>query len=242
MPSLFTDVEDAQKHLTAPDTDEDDYAYRPNWLVDALSVSNWVRGMCQDALGWDPFEWPIRAITGNWAAYHTCSVVWYQVAAAAHDMSVDLHRAAVDLKVVWRGNAADGAQEFLLEFATAVESVSSACSFYGSRYSDASEAARQTFEAISDPANDLVDAVLLAVAEIFAGTASFETGIGPIIGYSAAAIEIGYVIMLYNTIAQALNTLLNTVSGIAGAMDVFLAERKTSMPDLPDAATPRLPG
>jgi hypothetical protein len=75
--------------------------------------------MCQDALGFDPFEWPLRAIAGNWAV-----------------------------------------------------------------------------EAISDPANDLVDAVLLAVAEIFAGTASFETGIGPIIGYSAAAIQIGYIITL----------------------------------------------
>jgi hypothetical protein len=232
--SRFGDAAEPQVALRSPEGAAGDTDFKVDFLTGLLSPTAWVRYGSQEIFNFDPFTALLKPITGNWVAYAESGVVWSQASVACTAMATNLYRAAQDLPQVFRGNAADELQAFLVLFATAMDSLAEECNFYVGTYEQASRSALDFFDSIGKPIADFVDAIVYAAIAGYLGAATVETVVGAVIGWSVAAWYVAQAIKIYYLVQGAYDSFQAIIKVAAATQEAWLASNRWEMPRLGD--------
>jgi hypothetical protein len=248
---VFTDVAEPQDNYREIEDYSLDFPLEPQQLA-TISMAGYARNIIIEAtdtaakLGfghhWDPYEAILKPLTGDWAGLRGCKDVFDNVAGALEAMSHNVRNGVLSVHTVWGGNAADSARHHLDEIAGALDEAIEPFTALGEAYETAADGAHELFGALADVINQLVDAVIIFIAEATAAVATSETVIGGI-GFGAAAGYEAY--QVYETIkdvvecASIANALLETLQ--SSWHDFGLVDGGIKLPILPDDR-PTLPG
>ncbi|GIF23489.1 uncharacterized protein YukE [Actinoplanes tereljensis] len=230
--AAFADVTEPTTALRSPEYATEVVMWSINPLADLISPSAWLRQVSIWLFSYDPFEAWAKQFSGDWDAYVHCAVAWQYIGAACENIGRNLIAGAGDVPAVWRGNAAEGEQEYQLNLGTAAIALKTACDQYNDLYNQAAEATKNLFEVVSGLMSQLIDVLIIVNVAGAVGTATIETGVGPVIGYSVAAFYIWQAYKLYEEISKFFGTADNVIKALAGTVESVQA--KLAVDDLPD--------
>ena len=237
--SAFSDVAEPAAALKAPEYATEIEMWSINPLADLISPSAWLRQVSIWLFSYDPFEGWAKQFSGDWDAYVHCAVAWGHIGAACHDIGRNLVTGAAEVSTVWRGNAAEGEQEYQLGLGTAAMQLKTACTQYNDLYNKAAESTKNLFEVVSGLMSQLLDVLIIINAAAAVGTASIETVIGPVLGYGVAAYYVYQAYKLYEEISRFFGTADNVIKALAGTVESI--EAKLAVDDLPQTQPYRHP-
>ncbi|MBG0568181.1 hypothetical protein [Actinoplanes aureus] len=230
--AAFTDVAEATRALQNPQYAVGIEMWDINPLADLVSPAAWLRQTTIWVFGHDPLEGWASQFSGDWKAYVHCGNAMGRAGAACRLISENIAAAASDIPQAWRGNAADGAREWLLGLAVATAGIAQVCSDYYDLYLQAAEAIKKLYDVVAGLITDLIDMLIIISGALAAGAASIATIFGPIAGFSIAAYYAWQAYDLYKQISRfygAAEDTLKLIGGSIGALDATL-----SMKAIPD--------
>ncbi|MEV4665671.1 hypothetical protein AB0J85_27450 [Micromonospora echinofusca] len=231
--SPFADVAEPTKHLVSPNYATAVEMWKINPLADLISPAAWLRQVSVWLFGYDPFEDWSKQLSGDWDAYIHCAAAWRIIGNALLDVGRNLVTTAGDVPDVWRGRAAEAEQEFQLRLGTAAMALHPICDQYAELYTKAAVAAKHLFDVVSGLIAKLIDVLIVINLASAVGTATIETGVGPVIGYGVAAYYAWQAYDLYNEISTFYGNAEATFKGIAGTIGMIQASAAVSaLPDL----------
>jgi hypothetical protein len=230
--AAFADVADPSDALVNPEYATEVVMWSINPLADLISPSAWLRQVSIWLFNRDPFEGWAKQFSGDWNAYVHCAVAWSHIGGACDHIGRNLVAGAADVSTVWRGNAAEGEQEYQLRLGNAAMGLRTAAHQYYDLYMKASEATKNLFDVVSGLMAQLIDVLIIVNAAGAVGTATIETGIGPVLGYSVAAFYAYQAYKLYEEISTFFGTADAAIKALAGA--VGSVEVRLAVDDLPD--------
>ncbi|MFD6712347.1 hypothetical protein AMK25_22375 [Micromonospora sp. TSRI0369] len=231
--SPFADVADAGARLVPPNYATGIEMFQLNPLADLVSPAAWLRQTSVWVFGEDPFEAWGKAFSGDWDSYVHCAAAWRIIGNAMDDLGRNLISGAADVPSVWRGNAAEGEQEYQLSLGSAARALRPVCDQYADLYSRAAEAAKQLHNVVTGLITKLIDVLIMVNASAAVGTATIETGVGPVLGYSVAAWYVWQAYDLYNEISTFFGNAEATFKLIAGSIEMVKAGMEVAkLPDL----------
>ncbi|MEU8374733.1 hypothetical protein AB0C22_16635 [Micromonospora sp. NPDC048894] len=229
----FADVAEPAARLVAPNYATGIEMFQLNPLADLISPAAWLRQVSVWLFGEDPFEGWGQAFSGDWDAYVRCAAAWRIIGDAMDDLGRNLINGAADVPTVWRGNAAEAEQEYQLSLGIAAQALHPVCDQYADLYTRAAEAAKQLYSVVTGLISKLIDVLIIVNAASAVGTATIETGVGPVLGYGVAAYYAWQAYDLYNEISTFYGNAEATFKGIAGSIEVVKAGMEVaSLPDL----------
>nr|WP_244945113.1 hypothetical protein [Couchioplanes caeruleus] len=237
--SAFADVAEPTSHLNNPEYVTEIEMWSINPIADLISPSAWLRQVSIWLFSYDPFEGWAKQFSGDWNAYVHCAVAWGHIGGACHDIGRILVTGAQDVSTVWRGNAAEAEQEFQLKLGGAAMGLKGACAEYNDLYTKAAESTKNLFEVVSGLMSQLLDILIIINAAGAVGTATIETVIGPVVGYSVAGYYIYQAYKLYEEISRFFGTADNVIKAIAGTVESV--EAKLAVDVLPQTQPYRHP-
>jgi hypothetical protein len=221
----FRDVASPATHYVAPPDRHSEYQDEPQPLQ-VIGVGGAARALIIKAtelaavlgLGhrWDPYEAVLKPVTGDWNGLRASADVFANVSAALGDVSMNLHATAYDVPEVWTGNAADGVTGYLLRVADQVDSAKQSVTGLSGGYEAAAEHAFERFRQAGDHLDELVDLVVLFIAEAVVAETTVETGVGPLIAGAAAAAT-----------AVEMYKIIHAVEAVVGAVEAELDGLRT---------------
>jgi uncharacterized protein YukE len=238
--AAFADVAEPEARLTPPSYATTIEMFQLNPLADLVSPAAWLRQVSVWLFGEDPFEGWGQAFSGDWDSYVHCAAAWRIIGNAMDDLGRNLITGAADVPQVWRGKAAEAEQEYQLSLGTAARALHPVCDQYGDLYTRAAEAAKQLYSVVTGLISKLIDVLIVVNASAALGTATIETGVGPVLGYSVAAYYAWQAYDLYTEISTFYGNAEATFKGIAGSIEMVKAGMEVS--SLPDMKPYQHPG
>jgi hypothetical protein len=229
----FADVAEPTSNLVSPNYATAVEMWKINPLADLISPAAWLRQVSVWLFGHDPFEDWTKQLSGDWDAYIHCAAAWRIIGNALLDVGRNLVTAAADVPEVWRGRAAEAEQEFQLTLGNAAMALHPTCDQYAQLYTKAAEAAKQLFDVVSGLISKLIDVLIVVNLASAVGTATIETGVGPVIGYGVAAYYAWQAYDLYKEISTYYGNAEATFKAIAGTIGMIQAGAAlAALPDL----------
>ncbi|MEU7945008.1 hypothetical protein AB0C50_10035 [Micromonospora taraxaci] len=231
--SPFADVTEPTSKLVPPNYATAVEMWKINPLADLISPAAWLRQVSVWLFGRDPFEDWSKQLSGDWDAYIHCAAAWRIIGNALLEVGRNLVTTTADVPEVWRGQAAEAEQEFQLKLGSAAAALHPACDQYAELYTKAAEAAKHLFDVVSGLITKLIDVLIVVNLASAVGTATIETGIGPVVGYGVAAYYAWQAYDLYKEISTFYGNAEATFKGIAGAIGMIQAGAAVAaLPDL----------
>jgi hypothetical protein len=243
----FDDVLDPQDHYRPPPDyhTHDDYLYQPQWH-DRLSFAGLGREAVYRATEflagcgmldrpYDPYEFALKPVVGDWAGFRGCADVFRNVALALAVASGNVHRSQVTLPEVWRGRAADSCNVHLGRIRRVLLEAGPALNAVADRYQEAADGQAAFRRVVAQVIDELVDAAILLMIAVAAGAVTVKTVIGPVI---AGLVGIGAstsVVACVRRIEKSYQLVDAAMAGVEGALHAFGQLRA------PDYRLPTLP-
>jgi uncharacterized protein YukE len=194
-PALFGDPRFPESHLTAPG--EPDNPSNPMAWMDYLSPSSWASKGLGIIFDFDPIAEMQNKLFGDWEALGKMPAVLANTGAALHDVAADVQSGATTLHDYWQGNAGDTAYRYFTDLATGVDALAGPVHAIGDAYRTMADAVWSAGEAVGGALKGMIDAAVIAGIAAAAGTATAETGVGALVGYGVAAVEVANVLKLW---------------------------------------------
>ena len=231
----FRDVAKPTDHYVAPPdhhTEFPDEPFQLNIITPASTGRQLIIKATElaESLGlghrWDPYEEILKPLTGDWSGMRACADVYGNVGDAVGAMTMNLRTMAYDVPEVWTGNAADGMTGYVLKVADQLDGSKQSFADLGSAYQAAAESAHRSFEQVGELLSELIDLVLLFIAEAIAAAASASTVVGPIAFGAAAALDALEMFQTIHWIATGLAAIKAGIEDLAaflsrsGAVDI----------------------
>ena len=244
----FDDVLDPQKaYAPIPDYNTyEDYQYQPSWY-DRVSVAGlgrqaiWRATEFMATVGWierayDPYDLALKPVVGDWAGFRGCADMFRNLAEALQTMSGNLHRSQTSMSEVWRGNAADSCHVHLGRIRLALADTQPALVGIADRYQEAADGQAEFRVVVAQLLDDLIDAAIILVAAVAAGTVTAKTLVGPIIAGVVGIREAGRIVRAIRTILDWWARIDAVISGVRSAMDSFgqMQASEYHLPRLPE--------
>jgi hypothetical protein len=187
-PAAFLDVVEPTRMLRRPDDHESRFPHEPHWsdlaspgalVRDAVwTVTGAAAGLGIIDRAYDPYEWVLKPVVGDWAAVRGCADVLSGLADAAADMSRNVDAAAGTTRTVWIGAGGDGCVAYLSAAAAGLGRAEQPLRDVASAYVGAAEAMHQLRSALASLLNDIADAAIMAAASAAVVALAGSTGVG----------------------------------------------------------------
>ena len=194
-PVPFSDAHTPEAQLRPPP--EPDNPNNPMAWMDYLSPASWALKACDIVFGFDPVAYMQEKFFGDWEALATMQPVATNAGLALHDLALNIQSGATTLHPMWSGNAGDAAYRYFTDLATAIDNLTGPMAEIGKAYRDMAEAVWAAGEAVGGVLKGLIDAAVIAGIAGVVGTATIETGVGPVVGYAVAGVEIANMLRLW---------------------------------------------
>ncbi|MGC4866404.1 WXG100 family type VII secretion target [Micromonospora sp. DT53] len=233
LPPPFADMWDVTASLTPPPEPSNP----PNALgwMDNISPTSWAMQGFDVVFGFDPISWLQERLFGNWEALATMQPVLTNVGSALHDLALNTQTGAATLRQVWQGQAGDAAYSYFTQLSTAAAALRGPLNDIGNEYKAMADSVWSISEAIGGIIKGLIDAAIIAGIAAAAGTVTSATGVGAIVGYGVAAVEVAYMLKLWGQATQLYQHASAAVLAFRSALTHRLA-------DLESVKLPTLPG
>ncbi|WP_100443976.1 hypothetical protein [Glycomyces xiaoerkulensis] len=249
----FGETADPTGHLTEPD----DYAAQGAWrwepsLLDAFSAGSVARGTIMRATdflsmiglldrAYDPYEFFLKPVTGDWAGFRGCADVYRNTAQACRNISGNLSHGRLGIPTVWSGNAADSCDSFIAEVCAALAPAAETLEAIADEYVNAAEGAFEFASAVGSILNEMVDS---AAKCLLAAGAGASTGpVGWLVGGGIAVIEGRQLVKCIQAAVDVWNTTNAVMSTVRSGLEDFgrVDAAGNLMPQLPEAGAPGSP-
>ncbi|MEV6027952.1 hypothetical protein [Streptomyces sp. NPDC052036] len=203
-------------------------------VSDFLSPSEWALATIQFVFGFNPLEDAIAWFTGDWESYVKCGEMWANTAAFATDIATNLRSGNRELDATWNGNAADSAYVYFEELAKKIGSLGGDLKALQGAYKEVGLAVARAADLIKGLLEQLADEAIIAEVELSAGTLLAETGVGAIMGYAAAALEIAEMIKTWGRATEAYSAAQNAVDAATAAAGVVVGRISVALQSFPE--------
>jgi hypothetical protein len=211
----------------------DDVEYtHPLAVLDNISVSNWALKGFDFVFGFNPLEKVSEFFVGDWQAVAKGGKALGHAAEAFDDLGYNVQGGAIAVHTSWHGMAADAAYAHFTTTASAVEDLVDPLKKISQQFDMIAHGVWSTAEAVTGWVKGMIDAAIIAGIAAAAGTITAESGVGAIIGYGVAALEVCELLDMWAQATAAMNNLYAIVQGAIGIIESQLAIlRSTQLPD-----------
>ncbi|MEV1321266.1 hypothetical protein AB0J14_34910 [Micromonospora arborensis] len=230
-PANFVDVRDVRGHLDTPG-DPDKPANSLAWM-DYISPASWLNEVFNHVFGFDPIGRLQSQVSGDWEALAKMAPVIDNIGGALKDLAYNLQSGTTTLRPLWHGVAGDGAFRYFTTTANATADLDMPLSTISKAYREMSDAVWSAGEALGGVVKSLIDAAIIIGVSAAAGTVTSASGVGALVGYGVAAIEVGNMFRLW---AEA----TKLCQQIAAAVLAFRAVLSRELSGLDGVALPAL--
>lgn len=196
----------------------------PTAIFNYLSPSAWLNSIIEDISGVDIFGYATEAFTGEWAKLYQFGDAMANLARFMQEVGIQIQREAIRMDASWDGNAADSAYNYFTALAAATSRQQDALNAAAEGYHDAARGAWQLSEQLGNLLQAIADKALIVGIASTVGTATFETGVGPVIGYAVAAWQAYELIELVNKASLIINTAGTVIMGAFGGTVAFAGQ------------------
>ena len=190
----------------APDESISNGFVNPLDAFNYVSPSAWINDIIERASGIDIFGYATDALTGEWDALYKFGDALESLARFMQEVRIEVQAGADAMDSGWSGNAADAAANYFTSLAVATSSQQTALYEAAKGYHEAARGAWQLSGQLGNLLQAAADEAILLGIAAGAGTATMETGIGPVIGYSMAAYQAVQIAKIVNRASQIINT------------------------------------
>lgn len=206
-------------------------------LFNYVSPSAWINAGIEKVTGIDIFGYFTDAVTGEWDAIWKFGDAMGNLADCLQDLGIDIQHGVLDLDSSWDGNAADAAYQYFSKFAAATSGQQLDLRDIQENYHKAAQGAWQLSNQLGNILQAIADKWLIAAIAWAAGTATAESGVGAVVGYGVAGLQVVEMLKLFNDASTKVNIAGSVIAGIFGTgMDIGYQGGDLSTVQLPAAA------
>lgn len=184
-------MRDASLALTEPSLKESEFLGQPfsdpSTILDYLSISHVANEFIKACTGYDVVSEATKMFSGDWAAVWRAGGAYSALGACLQQVAMNVAADNVALDSSWDGRAADAAFNYFADFSADLSSLNDRFRELGEQYHRAAEGTWRLANLYAGFIKEAVDWAIIGSAAAAAGTATIETGVGPIVGYGAAA-------------------------------------------------------
>jgi uncharacterized protein YukE len=211
----------------------DDIEYsHPLAFLDYLSPTSWALDAFRGVFGFNPLDKVTEFFLGDWEAVAKGGKALAHAGEAFDDLAYNVQGGAIAVHQTWQGVAATAAYDQFTSLASTAESLVHPLNQISQQFDSIAHGVWSTSKALENYISSLVDAAIIAGVAIAAGTALAETGIGAIVGYSAAALEVAEMLDNWGKATQAMVNLYSLVQGCVGIIEFELSKLEgAKLPD-----------
>ncbi|MGA3563359.1 WXG100 family type VII secretion target [Melissospora conviva] len=195
----------------------------PLGFMDYLSISHWALTAFDAVFGFNPLERITSELAGDWQAVAQSGVAMGRAAEALHDVGYNVQGGAIALRGGWQGAAADGAYLHFRDIATAVADLREPFKEISDKLAEIAHGVWSACESLNGLVKALLDAAIIAGLAAAAGTATAASGIGAIVGYGVAGLEIKNMLDIWSRITSTISTLYSVVQLALGVIETQIA-------------------
>lgn len=231
---------DPSTFLTAPTTPDESVSngfVNPVDLFNYVSPSAWINSGIDKATGIDIFGYFTDAVAGEWDAIWKFGEAMGHLAGCLQELGMNIQQGMLDLDRDWDGNAAHAAYQYFSQFAAAVSGQQLDLRQIQQDYHKAALGAWQLSNQLGNILQAIADKFVIAGIAAAAGTITAETGVGAIVGYGIAGLQVLQMLKLFNDASIKINTAGSVIAGIfGGGMDIGYKGGDLTTVPLPAAA------
>ncbi|MEV0269589.1 hypothetical protein AB0H43_12470 [Hamadaea sp. NPDC050747] len=196
-------MDDPTRHLVEPSPPDDSVGngyVNPTAILDYASPTAWLNSAIEGLTDFDVLGTLVQPLAGDWERIGKYGDALKHMSECLGEMAVQTQSHASELTASWHGNASDSAFQYFSSTSTAMSRYADLLVHAAQQYKALALGVWQVAESLKGILQNLCDQALVALIEIAAGTALAETGVGAVVGYSLAALQI---MKIVDTIADA---------------------------------------
>jgi hypothetical protein len=214
----------------------DDVEYtHPLAVLDNISVSDWALKGFDFVFGFNPLDKVSAFFIGDWQAVAKGGKALGHAGEAFDDLGYNVQGGAIAVHGAWQGGAADTAHAHFTGTASGAESLVDPLKQISVQFDTIAHGVWSSAEAVTGWVKGMIDAAIIAGIAAAAGTITAESGIGAIVGYGVAAIEVCELLDMWAQATAAMTNLYSIVQGALGIIESQLAFLHSAQ--LPDTST-----
>ena len=225
----FSDSRDVSGRLKPVDDIE---FFHPLGILDDISVSDWALKGFDFVFGFNPLEKVSEFFIGDWQAIAKGGKALGHAAEAFDDLGYNVQGGAIALRTAWHGMAAEAAYAHLTGTASGAEGLVSPLKQVAQQFDTIAHGVWSAAEAVNGWVKGMIDAAIIAGIAAAAGTITAESGVGAVVGYGVAALEVCELLDMWAQATAAMNNLYALVQGALGIIESQLAFlREAQLPE-----------
>lgn len=196
-------------------------------FMDAISLTFWLNESIDAMLGFNILNEVAKPLVGDWKAVATFGVALEHTARSLQDVGTNVQQSIVTLDQSWEGNASDAAYRYFSDLATRISGIQSPLNHAADEYRSLSNGMWAANDVATGIAKTLADAALISIIAAAAATVTAETGVGALVGYGVAAIEITRMLELANKLTDLIAKVNTYIYGFYSVAKVTSAQLGT---------------
>jgi hypothetical protein len=206
----------------------------PLSFLDSLSVSHWALQAFDLVFGFNPLDKVFEFFAGDWEAIARAGVAIGRAADAVYDVGYNVQGGAVALSDGWEGSAASTARAYFTDLADGLADMKEPLKQISRQFDAIAHGVWSACEAVSGFAKGIVDQAIIAGIALAAGTITAETGVGALVGYGVAALEVANMLRMWGQATSAMQAIYGAVQFAAGVIETQIAQLDTAkLPEFP---------
>ncbi|GGQ84055.1 hypothetical protein GCM10010166_62870 [Couchioplanes caeruleus subsp. azureus] len=211
----------------------DDVEYsHPLGFLDNISVSHWALKGFDFVFGFNPLEKVTEYFLGDWRSFAKAGKAIGYAADALDDLGYNVQGGAIAVHSSWQGRAADTAYTHFTGLASGIEDLVDPMRQIAGQFETISHGVWNACEATTGFVKGMLDAAIIAGISAAAGTVTAETGIGAVVGYGVAAIEVCRMLDMWAEATKVMTAIYSAVQAGAGLIESQAARLQGA--DLPE--------
>lgn len=220
--SGFADTTEPTIHLKPPKLEGDEFSRGLfidgfNTASDLVSPTYWINEGIKLVFDKNPLDAVLEQFAGDWEAFFECSQAWDNLAKCVDAMAANIASGNKSLDASWDGNAADSAFVYFDELVNKLDELQKSLGELSTAYEQLSTGMYSAAMALRTLLLMIIDDLVLLAIELAAGTALSWTGVGAVVGYGLAALQIVRLINLWGDLTSQLSAaqqIVNVASGV----------------------------
>jgi hypothetical protein len=211
------DVEDPLQYLVCPATPEEfsDPLKYLNLASDLVSPTQWMNEVIDIMWGFNPLDYVMGHLVGDWEGFARCALVWEQMSKAAGAVDRNVHNGLTWVSAGWEGRAADAAVAYFDYTDQALASHRDVFHEYYKVYYDVASDVWLGVKTLADLLKAIGDYLISIGLKFLAAKALSPTGVGGQALLALAAYDCWRVMELWAKVLEVLGKTQIVINGFA---------------------------
>lgn len=188
-----------------------------------MSPSYWINEAAKLVCGTDPMGWIASQFAGDWEAVQRAGVSITTLGEFNAEYSRRIDQDVAGIPSFWRGEAADGASNYLTDYASTIHSQSQDFTRIGEQISQIAVGMYETANAVKGLWQTLFDWLITIGVTLAAAALTSWTGVGGAVGGAAVVAEIAAATAIWRQVVDTTGKAWDGAQGSIGLITGFAA-------------------